>query len=378
MRVLWIPHVPQHFSGWDGCRQFRLFRHLESRVDLHVATWRQPKSLRGASRWGTWCSSRDWYGQRYEIALAPNFHRLVLRRRYPPAIALALNQRLFCRAVCEIADTAKPDCTVCSITHHWTGYPPFDRLRPFVLDHVDRTRSTVEDRYFTAADAVIAVSDALLPPETYAGKPKVVIPNGVDLARYVNLDRDDAKRALGLSGTIVVSLVGLTCSERLYFVDAMAIVVRRFPEAKLLVVGGGPERDAIKDRARKLGVPIMAPGHVPSEKVPLYFAASDVGLYPGDRTPWFLDATPLKIIEYSACNVPVVSSPVRFFLDGWPNVLTVEPEVDAFASAIQRALQFTPQPLNLRPFDWGSLADKFELFLRDVSGKPSGLDPAKP
>lgn len=370
MKVLWIPHTPQHYLGWDGCRQFRIFEHLKNEADLHVVTWIQRKSLQGARRWGSVTVERDWYGTRYDVLLAPNFHRALLRNSYPPEPALWLNQRLFQAAVRRIRSMAQPDCTVVSITHQWTGYPPFDVLHPLVFDHVDRAVPSVEDRYVRECDAIVAVSDALLSRHRGKVVPAAVISNGVNLDAYRGTDRLHAKERLGLLGHTVVSLIGLTCSADLYFVDAVRHIQQAVPNLALLVVGGGATLSAIQARARKVGLRnLIAPGHVPSNEVAPYFAASDVGLYPGDNTPWFLDAAPLKIIEYSACRVPVVSSPVRMFQSGWPNVLVVEPSAQGFAAGILQALSSPTHEPDLREFDWQRISSRFHSFLVAVRSR---------
>lgn len=368
MRVLWIPHTPQHYLGWDGCRQYRLFEHLKKHCELHVVNWIQKKSLSGMRAWGSVAKQTDWYGTRYDISLAPNFHRLFLRRAYPPEPVLWLNQRLFRGAIRRLIADVRPDCCVVSITHQWTGYPPFEQMHPLVFDHVDRAMAKVEDRYVGESDALVGVSESLVSRHRHRKILTTVISNGVNLLQYRALDRTKAKAALGLEGRIVVSLIGLTCSDSLYFVDA----VRRLQQSRgnicLVVVGGGSRLYAIRERARVLGIRnFVAPGHVSSTSVAAYFAASDVGLYPGDNTPWFLDAAPLKILEYSACGVPVVSSPVHMFRSGWPNVLITDPTADAFAEAIEQALSGAGAPPDLSSYDWSYIAMTFQSLLTEVS-----------
>jgi glycosyltransferase involved in cell wall biosynthesis len=333
---------------------------MKGGAELHVVNWVQRKSLAGMRYWGSVTEQPDWYGTRHDITLAPNFHRLVLRRTYPPQAALWLNQRLFGSAVRRIVERARPACSVVSVTHQWTGYPPFDSLRPVIFDHVDRAVASVEDEYVRRSDVVVAVSEALIARHRDGTRPAAVLTNGVNLSSYRQLDRLRSKAALGLDGRTVVSLIGLTCSPRLYFVDAVKQLEHAYPSLSLLVVGAGAMLAAIKERARALGLShLVAPGHVPSSAVATYFAASDVGLYPGDVTPWFLDAAPLKIIEYSACGVPVVTSPVRMFRSGWPNVVTVDATKDALAAGIRAALDEPSSPPDLSEFDWQHIATRF-------------------
>ncbi len=367
MRVLWIPHTPQHYLGWDGCRQYRLFEHLKDGTELHVVNWFQKKNLRGMHAWGSVSRQPDWYGQRYDVSLAPNFHRLFMRRAYPPEAVLWFNQRLFRAAVRSVITDVRPDCCVVSITHQWTGYPPFELMHPMVFDHVDRAMPSVEDRYVDESDALVGVSDALVSRHRRRKSLITVISNGVNLRKYRELDRTSAKATLGLEGRTVISLIGLTCSDTLYFVDAVRRLQRSHRNMCLVVVGGGGILTAIVERANKVGLrDLIAPGHIPSGSVATYFAASDVGLYPGDLRPWFVDAAPLKIIEYSACGVPVVSSPVSMFRTGWPNVRITDPSADAFVDAIEQALVEPGAPPDLSHYDWSQIARSFQSVLTAV------------
>ena len=59
---------------------------------------------------------------------------------------------------------------------------------------------------------------------------------------------------------------------------------------------------------------------VPNAVVADYFIASDVGIYPGDASPYFDAACPIKVLEYSAAGKPVVATnsggPRDFVVDG--------------------------------------------------------------
>lgn len=369
MKVLWIPHNPTGDNAWDGCRQDHLLRHLSHAHELHWVTWEQSKRLSDVRRWGALVSERKQIGTEHRIVLAPNFYRL-LTKVYPRTFHVALNQNLFQRAVSRIIDTIRPDVLVYGSSHHWTGYPPFDSGIPMVFDHVDFSPRPIEATYTQAAAAVVTVSDALSAAVAEYGKPTTLIPNGVDLARYASVDRQQAKAKLGLNDFTVVSLIGLTCSPTLYFIDALAALQQKLPNVLLLIVGAGKTQEAIAQKARDLSIKhLRLPGHVSNAEVHWYFAATDVGLYPGEDIPYYRHALPLKIVEYSAAGVQVVSSPVDMFRHGWPNVRIAEPTAPAFAEAILSALNAPRPSADLTPYDWCTLACRFNTVLQSVVRK---------
>lgn len=366
MKVLWIPHTPRQGEGWDGSRQYHLFHRLGRRVDLVSVTWRQDKTLRAVPAYGSVRRREVPWGEEFTVQLAPNFYRL-WTSDYPRPRHLALNQRLFRRAVREIVERTRPQVAVYSSSHHWTGFPPFDIDRPLVFDYIDRSPRWVEREFTRHAVEVMAVSDdlaGLLPPDTRHR----VVPNGVDLTRYRAVERSEAKRRLGLEGRTVVSLIGLTCSASLYFLEAIAALQRDRDDLTLLIVGGGPVRDAILERCARLGIrDLVAPGAVDNREVHWHFAATDVGLYPGDDTPYFRSASPLKVVEYAAAGAQVVSSPVTMFERDWPSVRLVPATADAFRRAIRDALR-DPRPAPpLDAFSWTRVTDQVYETLRDAA-----------
>jgi glycosyltransferase involved in cell wall biosynthesis len=149
------------------------------------------------------------------------------------------------------------------------------------------------------------------------------------------------------------------------------------PNVVLLIVGGGKMCDNIKRKAKRLGIDkvVITPGPVRNESVHWYFAATDVGLYPGSDLPYYRAASPLKIVEYSAARAQVVSSPVQFFMQGWPNVHITKPAAAEFADAIAKALRGPKLAPDLSQFDWPSLAHEFDECIWDVDGKVQSVTP---
>src|SRR5699024_9195154 len=90
-------------------------------------------------------------------------------------------------------------------------------------------------------------------------------------------------------------------------VDAVRILDR--PETRLVIVGDGPERDALTQQARAAGVDVEFAGAVDPVDVPGRLAQFDVAVapYPAHGDTYF---SPLKVLEYMAAGVAVVASRV--------------------------------------------------------------------
>lgn len=359
MKILWIPHTPTGNKLWDGCRQYHLLRHLQNNNEMHWVTWLQSKRPNDIFHWGRLESVRREVGTEHTVSLAPNFYRL-FTREYPKRHHLFLNQMLFRRALHRLIGRLQPNVLIYSNSFHWTGLPPLDKDVPLVYDFVDHGPDWIEAIYMKPADAVVPVSLELA-ATVPDGKPVTTIVNGVDLERYTSMQRDKAKHELNLAEFTVVSLIGLTCSPKLYFVEAVAALQRKIPNLSLLIAGTGPVAGAIEEKAHALGVRnLIMTGHVPNSEVHRYFAATDVGLYPGENVPYYRRASPLKIVEYSAAGAQVVTSPVDMFAHGWPNVWTVADNAAAFEAGIEDALQYPKPADDLTKYNWATLARQFQ------------------
>jgi glycosyltransferase involved in cell wall biosynthesis len=81
-----------------------------------------------------------------------------------------------------------------------------------------------------------------------------VIPNGVDVTRFEQPGIDRA--AIGLNGGPVVGSVGCLAPRKDYstLLDSMALLASRGVPFRLLLVGDGPEREMLEQRAGELGL----------------------------------------------------------------------------------------------------------------------------
>ncbi|GII64357.1 glycosyl transferase family 1 [Sphaerisporangium krabiense] len=137
---------------------------------------------------------------------------------------------------------------------------------------------------------------------------------GVDTEVYTpGADGSAVRRRHGLADRPVV-----VCVSRLIprkgqdvLIRAMPLVHRSVPDAVLLIVGDGPDRDRLAKTAQAASVPhaVVFTGAVPREELPAHYAAGDVYAMPCRTRRAGLDVEGLGIVylEASACGLPVVA-----------------------------------------------------------------------
>ena len=146
----------------------------------------------------------------------------------------------------------------------------------------------------------------------------VYVPNGVAAerigappARHVA----GLRAALGL-GDAPVAIYAGTLSATSHNVGlllgAFALVREQMPAARLLLVGTGPDRDALAAQAGALGLGEHAlfVGHADYAAVPAYLGLARCSADPVADDPVARGRSPLKIVESLAAGVPVVTGDV--------------------------------------------------------------------
>ena len=364
MKILWVPHTSRDSLGTRSRAMYFIDR-LAARHTIHEFGWdapvgRSPRGLARALR--AWRQPADGV-VRYHLPRLPTLAGPFGRA------AGAINQAIFRRWIRRVVREAGIDVVICSCNWYAHGLPPAGLPVPLVLDYFDLMADDLEARYFGNAQAVLCASSVMYDRARRHGAPAHHLPNGIDSQLFAQADGVEARRRYGLNGARVVSLIGLTASPRLYFLDAIELAARRSPHLKGLIVGRGAMFPAIQTAIARRRHLFRVMGPRPYAEMPDLFACSDVGLYPADQKPHFDAALPIKVLEYSAAGKPVVAPPLEELRRlGFANLRFAAPTAEAFAETIGAALEDPVERPDLSAYEIAGLATRLESILTETVG----------
>jgi phenylacetate-CoA ligase len=188
------------------------------------------------------------------------------------------------------------------------------------------------------ADAVVVPSAFLAGVFERHGYATQIVPNIVDLARF-------APGRVAHAGPVVLVARNLEAVyDNASALRAFAIVRRACPDAQLVLAGSGPERGALEQLARQLGVDaaVRFAGRVDNADMPLLYHQADLVLNPS-----LADNMPISVLEALACALPLVSTDV---------------------GGIPALLQHDVTALLVRPGDAEAMAQALLALIRNPSG----------
>ena len=198
-----------------------------------------------------------------------------------------------------------------------------------------RCLALLVSRFFPVSQAL---SDVLVQRCRVPAARAHVIRNGIDMTRFAP---SPARDGAVTRGPIIGTLARLIPSKGIrILLDAIPHLLQKYPEALLLVGGGGEEQEALERQARALGIADRVVFVGPVQDPRDFYSRLDVFVLPS-----LDEAFGLVVLEAMAMGLPVIGTRVG----GVPEVLThgvngwlVEPGDSAVLAAGLRTLWADP------------------------------------
>lgn len=191
---------------------------------------------------------------------------------------------------------------------NYTSMSPLVRSRSKILSPFARK---MDAWMFKQASGLAVVSsylkDHLVNDFCIPASKIIVVPNAADPEKFLPRDVNvELKAQLGINEQKVIGFVGgfYPWHGVQLLLDAFISIEKDLGDAILLLVGDGPERTNIENKARSLGIEdkVLFTGKVAHDDLPDLIALFDVGVMPDSN----LYGSPMKIFEYMAQAKPVI------------------------------------------------------------------------
>lgn len=226
------------------------------------------------------------------------------------------------------------------------------------------------------ADAVIVVSDHLREMKRALARKLAVIPNGVDAARYYPVAGRSlrphpitagwARPVLGHTGTLHPQRTDI---------DLVVRVARAFPDGTVPLVGP-TDLDPESERRLRAEPNIRLTGPVDHADLPSVMSSFDLCFVPHQVNAFSNSQSPLKLFEYLAAALPIVSTPVSGFRD-FPELVHLAEGPDDFIAALRTALNEPAEVAGMRRavaavHTWDARIDAYLEVFRELKIPNSG------
>jgi len=218
------------------------------------------------------------------------------------------------------------------------------RLVGYSWQNIRRQRSAavhlVSRLVLAAADHMICASQGaaeVLRREGYRRGITIMPLSGVDTRLFRPADPARTRARSGPEG-FMVGFVGRLVAEK--GVDLLLRAVATLPGAHVLIVGVGPQSEALADQAAALGLAARCRfvGALPYDATAEYIRAMDVLVLPSRTTPHWKEQFGRVLVEAMACGVPVIGTATGAIPEviGDAGLTFPEGDAEALAAALAR------------------------------------------
>jgi glycosyltransferase involved in cell wall biosynthesis len=160
--------------------------------------------------------------------------------------------------------------------------------------------------------------------EEMNAKNVVIIPQGVDskIMKPIPKDLELQKSLKILDDDRIVMYLGSihSISGLPKILNFIPSIIKKIPNFKLLIVGGGAHLENLKNISKKLKIDdfIIFTDYVPYLEIPRYCSLAEFCINPFEITEMTKKLSPVKIFDLLACGKPILATPLDGLLYDFP------------------------------------------------------------
>jgi PEP-CTERM/exosortase A-associated glycosyltransferase len=241
------------------------------------------------------------------------------------------------------------------------------------------------------ADKCVVISDSLRTEILQRGirsERIAIVPNGVDVQKFTPGPAcQELQRSLGVENKIIMGYVGSFFKYEGIdlLVEAMRMLMPKFPNLILLLVGDGELMPVLKKMVSEIGEPvrIIFAGRIPYDRIMDYYRLCDFLVLPRRKARETTLVTPLKPLEIMSMAKALIASDVGGHLEiveeGVNGLLFESGNVETLVAGCSNLIESTEFRLDLgrrarvwveSNRDWNVLINRYVALYEKLSGTP--------
>ena len=261
--------------------------------------------------------------------------------RFKPSVVYARN--VFAALAAVLYKSLVPGVkVVLEVSDLWPEALAYLRVSEALKSFLMRVGQLINAHLYGRVDAIVAHNEVLARfLERRTGRKVHVLLGAIDLEKFRPMSLEWAERRFGVHrrGFTVLYAGLLGPFQDPWVILDVAAKLGGEAGVTFLIVGTGPLRRGMEERAAREGLSVKFLDPVPHDMMPLVYNLADVCLMTYAPTGFLSMGLPKKFVEYAACGKPIicVAPPcvASLLCEEWSAGLVVEPgDVEGLAAAI--------------------------------------------